>query len=479
MRTASRGVVTLAVLALSSLAWSALAQQPPHAEAGPLPREALVLPAESGMLLGVDARSLFASAEYKALLGGTLPGGMPLSAQDQAKLRDGVAKGLADLEQKTGVRLDRDVDRLVLSLGSFDAKQPVIAGLVMGRFDPARVGAAFEASADKGSSVAKKTVRGRTLFVMSRGGSPTLALTFLEPGLLLFGTPAAVEATLTGHVQGQRPLASNATLIALVNGLDPSATFWLALGPDATAAMKKQAGPKAPFPLPDTLTVAAQLEGGFETVARMADEPAATSAAQMLEGGIASMRMKISQDPKAGQNPSLQAFMDGIKVAAQGRDVRLNLPSGVAAAGIVAAIAIPSLLRARISANEAAAIGDIRTVISAEATYESANRGYGDLACLAAPAKCVPGYAGPDFLDEGLASAKEKTGYRRGFQPGPAGKQKGSYSGFAYTATPLTPGETGVRSFCGDATGRICYDPKGAEILPKAGVCPATCTDLR
>ncbi|HXY38472.1 MAG TPA: prepilin-type N-terminal cleavage/methylation domain-containing protein, partial [Vicinamibacteria bacterium] len=44
----------------------------------------------------------------------------------------------------------------------------------------------------------------------------------------------------------------------------------------------------------------------------------------------------------------------------------------VAIIGIIAAIAIPSLLRARISANEAATIGDTRTVISAQAAYQSA-----------------------------------------------------------------------------------------------------------
>jgi prepilin-type N-terminal cleavage/methylation domain-containing protein len=37
--------------------------------------------------------------------------------------------------------------------------------------------------------------------------------------------------------------------------------------------------------------------------------------------------------------------------------------------GIIAAIGIPALLRARVSANESATIGDIRSVVSAEATY--------------------------------------------------------------------------------------------------------------
>ena len=57
----------------------------------------------------------------------------------------------------------------------------------------------------------------------------------------------------------------------------------------------------------------------------------------------------------------------------------------VAIIGIIAAIAIPSLLRARVSANEAAAIGDIRTVISAQAAYQSSNAGfYDNLPCSAA-----------------------------------------------------------------------------------------------
>ena len=59
----------------------------------------------------------------------------------------------------------------------------------------------------------------------------------------------------------------------------------------------------------------------------------------------------------------------------------------VAIIGIIAAIAIPSLLRARVSANEAQAIGDTRSVISAEQTYASANGGYfGNIAELCSAA---------------------------------------------------------------------------------------------
>lgn len=155
--------------------------------------------------------------------------------------------------------------------------------------------------------------------------------------------------------------------------------------------------------------------------------------------------------------------------------------------GIVAAIAIPSFLRARVSANEAAAIGDVRTVISAQAHYQTINGGYfGPIECLAAPARCVPSYSGPPLLPADLAAAVSRQGYKRTFHAGPvaggtlpAGVSPSSLTSFAYVAVPVTPARTGVRSFCGDATGRICYERDGSEIRVVGGVCPDDCEPLR
>ena len=94
----------------------------------------------------------------------------------------------------------------------------------------------------------------------------------------------------------------------------------------------------------------------------------------------------------------------------------------VAIIGIIAAIAIPSLLRARVSANESATIGDIRTVISAQAAYQSANGGWYDnnLLCLTNPNGCIPNYPSnsPTFLDSQLTSLLPKSGYSRSFLGG-------------------------------------------------------------
>jgi prepilin-type N-terminal cleavage/methylation domain-containing protein len=147
----------------------------------------------------------------------------------------------------------------------------------------------------------------------------------------------------------------------------------------------------------------------------------------------------------------------------------------VAIIGIIAAIAIPSLLRARVSANEAATVGDIRTVISAEAAYHSANGAWyeGNFVCLNNPfTGCIPSYpsTSPTFLDSQLGSLLAKSGYARTFTPGagpPAGSlnplasSPTSTSGYVYEATPVSQGQTGVRGFGADHSGMICFNAAG------------------
>ena len=150
----------------------------------------------------------------------------------------------------------------------------------------------------------------------------------------------------------------------------------------------------------------------------------------------------------------------------------------VAIIGIIAAIAIPSLLRARVSANEAQAIGDTRSVISAEQTYAAANGGlFGniDQLCRAGSGNCagigIPNYpaAAPEFLgaDLGDLAPYTKSGYTRTFQgdatnvnPTPQ-QDPQSLVDYCYMAAPLSD-LTGVRSFNGIANGAVHADIVGA-----------------
>jgi prepilin-type N-terminal cleavage/methylation domain-containing protein len=129
---------------------------------------------------------------------------------------------------------------------------------------------------------------------------------------------------------------------------------------------------------------------------------------------------------------------------------------------IIAAIAIPNLLRSKISANEAAATAVLRTLGTAELTYASTyNSGFTDtLTRLGAPAPgAAPNVANGDFVDSVLAgvvagstNSFTKSGYTFTYTPAGA---FGSIATFTVNAEPNARGSTGQRSFYADQTSTI------------------------
>ena len=159
----------------------------------------------------------------------------------------------------------------------------------------------------------------------------------------------------------------------------------------------------------------------------------------------------------------------------------------VAIIGIIAAIAIPSLLRARVSANEAGTIGDTRALNSAEQAFSSAAGTFGAITCLSTPSGCLFNYpaSAPTFLDTSMTSTIARSGYTRDFVNGAAllissAIETGGVDGFLYTAIPTTLNQTGVRGFATDASGRVCFTMNGT-VPPLTGTSAmaATCQVLK
>ncbi len=148
--------------------------------------------------------------------------------------------------------------------------------------------------------------------------------------------------------------------------------------------------------------------------------------------------------------------------------------------GIIAAIAIPSLLRARIAANEAAAIADVRTMEVAQATFAAASGGaLATPECLLNPASCLPAGAtvsGPLLAAERLPGTRQ--GYRFEFHPGPSAGT--GLAAYAYTAEPLVPNSTGRRAFCVDSSRGVCWVVRPAESTTWRldAACPRDCQPL-
>jgi len=133
----------------------------------------------------------------------------------------------------------------------------------------------------------------------------------------------------------------------------------------------------------------------------------------------------------------------------------------VAIIGIIAAIAIPGLMRARMSGNEASGIGSLRAVNAAEATY-SATAGGGYAVSLPTLGAACPGGT-EAFLSADLTSAPSvlKSGFTvtlatAGGAAGPA-DCNGTPTELSYyaTATPADFGTTGNRSFATNQAGTI------------------------
>jgi len=127
---------------------------------------------------------------------------------------------------------------------------------------------------------------------------------------------------------------------------------------------------------------------------------------------------------------------------------------------IIAAIAIPNLLRARIAANESSAVASVRTINTAQITYNSTYSTVGfasSLGSLAGTSCAPPSPTGACLIDTQLGGGT-KSGYSFGIS-GVTGTPGATYQ---VIAAPITPNQTGVRYFCSFADAVVRVNPTAA-----------------
>jgi prepilin-type N-terminal cleavage/methylation domain-containing protein len=132
---------------------------------------------------------------------------------------------------------------------------------------------------------------------------------------------------------------------------------------------------------------------------------------------------------------------------------------------VIAAIAIPNLLRSRIAANEASAVGSLRTINTAQVTYCMTYPAHGyadDLSLLGGVAGTTASSAGALLLDNVLGcSGATNPGSictKGGYQFQISGTTSLPVSTYTTTGNPVAVGQTGVRYFYSDASGVIRYN---------------------
>ena len=133
----------------------------------------------------------------------------------------------------------------------------------------------------------------------------------------------------------------------------------------------------------------------------------------------------------------------------------------VAIIGIIAAIAIPSLLRSRMSANEISAVGAMKAIAGAQIDYNNNSSPHtfiGDLACLGSG----QGAGNVSFVDTSVAKGL-KHGYRITMVA--SDSIEGASWSWSATAWPVAYGSSGSRTFFIDETGVI----RGSDLNGEEG----------
>ena len=147
---------------------------------------------------------------------------------------------------------------------------------------------------------------------------------------------------------------------------------------------------------------------------------------------------------------------------------------------IIAAIAIPNLLRARIAANESSAVGSIRTMNTSQVTYQSTfpTVGYAstlvELGPVASTGCTTPASANACLLDFVLANASgpgtAKSGYYFAMAVVAANNLTNAYT---IDGLPAALNQTGVRGFCSNEDAVIRYTAVGSAASGSEATCAA------
>jgi len=311
--TRSRSVVlgsSFVVMVGVLVAVGAFYMSPARAAVGPMPAEGLVLPADTRFVVGLDVRRMVASELYT-----NNAGRHPLRPD-----------AFADLEARTGVNPERDVDHVVIAGGPSAGTGPNTPGLVLvsGRFDRYKLSRALETSR---KDVTWKDHQGTTVYLFREGRKGAEAAAFLDDDTLVFGGQAAVEATIGSRAGGKAPLRTNAVLMALLERVKPGSTFWMVGDQSLLSNLPKGVpgpggsdGAGVQLPSLRNLMVTGDLDPqiALEVTAETADEVAAKNLADMVRGLLAFAALQ------GNQKPELKELASAVNITTEVNQVHLN-----------------------------------------------------------------------------------------------------------------------------------------------------------
>lgn len=234
--------------------------------------------------------------------------------------------GARTFQEETGIDIETDVDRVVFGVApsTEGAGSDAAIAAVRGRFDAVRIEASLRA---RGARV--EQYKGRAVF-----GPPTrdaaadagsvrrgeLAMAFVEPGLIVAGSPALVRAAIDSK-EGGASLRGNDPVMKRIRALEP-ANVWAVGRFDAlTARANLQNGAIGALPAITWFAATGQVDSGVRAsvTAEGRDEEAANALRDLVRGFVAFGKLQ------SGSQPALQSLVQSLQIGGAGQTVTVSI----------------------------------------------------------------------------------------------------------------------------------------------------------
>jgi hypothetical protein len=227
--------------------------------------------------------------------------------------------GQREFQERTGINIETDIDRVVAYVvpeGEPGSNLPG-SGLVLarGRFDEVKIEALMR---EHGAEV--EDYRGKRLVVAPAGqGHPSLALAFLEPGLVAVGGDSQVRLAvdLSG---GGASITTNAEMMDLITALD-SGNAWAVGRFDLLVSQAKlPSGVAERLPPITWFSASANIDGGLSAALRAEalDEQSGNNLRDVIRGFMALAKLQ------AGSTPQIEALVNSLQLGGAGKTVEMS-----------------------------------------------------------------------------------------------------------------------------------------------------------
>jgi hypothetical protein len=265
------------------------------------PAELKYVPADAAIVAYANVREVMAS-EFRQQLKQLVP------EHDK--------HGQDEFQRETGINVEDDIDSVVACLSPRDEAP---AGFVMlrGRFDAARL----EAKAREHKGVQVETFQGVRLLRFSHVGGDhgkTVALAFVEPGLLMFGEEPALKRALAKSVAS---VTDNAEMMGMIAEIEGNANLWAVGKVEALAKNAKLPEQiAAQIPSVTYFQASTRVNGGLSGTLRAEarDDEAAKNLREVVQGFIALAKLQASSKPE------MQSLFQSLQLSGSGKTVALS-----------------------------------------------------------------------------------------------------------------------------------------------------------